>query len=335
MIGTVSSDTRQCSARCAHVPSCLAFYTLDMGFASPATVLLWVLALRPSAGTDAIMVPPRRSGDLLEVEDKACARWQQQLVSSPTAMPEHSECIWFVGLIGIHNASALGELGAASRRTGNHRAADLGDGSHLFSGRTALGTFNGASAHGELGAASRQTGNHLGTAMAGNGKLRAMLPPDCTAPLVAFEGALVAFEGAAAKLAVERAADRHEPPHPAKLAGLRAADEREPLHQHGASVENKATVLRATSRAAATARSMVWPLLLWLCRAMVVLFGFWRLGTCLARRSRERHRRMEEAVTSARRARDTARRQAWTSRERARCSVAAAEASAAHVSAEL
>ena len=279
-------------------------------------------------------------------------------------MPEHSECNWFVGLNGIHNASALGELGAASRRTGNHRAADLGDGSHLFSGRTALGTFNGASAHGELGAASRQTGNHLGTAMAGNGKLRAMLPPDCTAPLVAFEGALVAFEGAlvafegalvtfegaalvafegalvafegaAAKLAVERAADRHEPPHPAKLAGLRAADEREPLHQHGASVENKATVLRATSRAAATARSMVWPLLLWLCRAMVVLFGFWRLGTCLARRSRERHRRMEEAVTSARRARDTARRQAWTSRERARCSVAAAEASAAHVSAEL
>ena len=191
-----------------------------------------------------------------------------------------------------------------------------------------------------------------------------MSPPDCTAPLVAFEGALVAFEGAlvafegalvtfegaalvafegalvafggaAAKFAVERAADRHEPPHPAKLAGLRAADEREPLHQHGASVENKATVLRATSRAAATARSMVWPLLLWLCRAMVVLFGFWRLGTCLARRSRERHRRMEEAVTSVRRARDTARRQAWTSRERARCSVAAAEASAAHVSAEL
>ena len=111
-----------------------------MGFASPATVLLWVLALRPSAGTDAIMVPPVRSGDLLEVEDKACAQWQQQLVSSPTAMPEHSECNWFVGLIGIHNASALGDLGAASRRTGNHRAAVLGDGSHPFSGSTALGT---------------------------------------------------------------------------------------------------------------------------------------------------------------------------------------------------
>ena len=95
---------------------------VTMGFASPATVLLWVLALRPSAGSDAIMVPPRRSGDLLEVEDKACAQWQQQLVSSPTAMPEHSECNWFVGLIGIHNASALGDLGAASRRTGNHQA---------------------------------------------------------------------------------------------------------------------------------------------------------------------------------------------------------------------
>ena len=39
--------------------------------------------------------------------------------------------LWFVGLIGIHNASTLGELGAASRRTGNHRAADLGDGSPL------------------------------------------------------------------------------------------------------------------------------------------------------------------------------------------------------------
>jgi hypothetical protein len=157
LIGTVSS------ARCARVGSrvsCLTFYHRDMGFASPATVLLWVLALRPSAGTDAIMVPPRRSGDLLEVEDKACAQWQQQLVSSPTAMPEHSECNWFVGLNGIHNASALGELGAASRRTGNHRAADLGDGSHPFPGRTALGTFNGASALGELGAASRRTGNH-------------------------------------------------------------------------------------------------------------------------------------------------------------------------------
>jgi hypothetical protein len=78
---------------------------------------------------------------------------------------------------------------------------------------------------------------------------------------------------------------------------------------------------------------MAWPLLLsWF---YLVLIGSWRLGTCLARRSRERHRRMEEAVTSARRARDMARRQAWTSRERARCSVAAAEASAAHVSAEL
>ena len=29
---------------------------VTMGFASPATVLLWVLALRPSAGTDAIII---------------------------------------------------------------------------------------------------------------------------------------------------------------------------------------------------------------------------------------------------------------------------------------
>ena len=70
---------------------------------------------------------------------------------------------------------------------------------------------------------------------------------------------------------------------------------------------------------------MAWPLLLsWFCALLL-----------LARRSREHHRRLEEAVTSARRARDIARRQAWTSRERARCSIVVAEASAAHVSAEL
>ena len=265
------------------------------------------------------------------VEDDACAQWQQQLVRGPTALTEYSECNWFVGVFGRCKDSIERLLGVGSASSpfphGIHSVADV-----VMTG-----------ANGVYGAAS-MVGKHLGAAAGVNGKLRAISPPDCTAPLVAFEGALVAFEGAlvafegalvafegalvtfegaagaamagngklrvisppdctaplvafegaAAKLTVERAADRHEPPHPAQLAGLRAADEREPLRRHGASVENKATVRRAMSRAEATAHSMAWPLLLsWVCALLL-----------LARRSRERHRRSEEAATSARRARE-------------------------------
>ena len=100
-----------------------------MGVASPATVLLWVLALRPSAGTDAIMVPPARSSDLLEVDDDACAQWQQQLVSGPTALTEYSEYNWFVGVLGRCQDSIerLSGVGSASSPFphGIHSVADV------------------------------------------------------------------------------------------------------------------------------------------------------------------------------------------------------------------
>ena len=52
---------------------------VTMGFASPATVLLWVLALRPSAGTDAI----RTSFDSRVLDNGALERHQVAHISKP------------------------------------------------------------------------------------------------------------------------------------------------------------------------------------------------------------------------------------------------------------